>query len=239
MRAVGTTDVVLEATSHALEQGRLDGCRFRVAALTNLTQDHLDYHGTMERLRNAKAILFERLIDPVHGVGVTFADDGGGAAHARAGEGERDVDRRTGAGREARGADVVVERHLYRAARDACHVRDAARHAGDRDAAGRRLQPRQPGAGRRDGDRARPRRRTRSSRGLARLPGVPGRLERVANERGVLCLVDYAHTPDALARAIAAVRPLVTSTSASSGARRDASSSSSAAAAIAIAASGR
>ena len=42
--------------------------------------------------------------------------------------------------------------------------------------------------------------------GAARLPGVPGRLERVANARGVLCLVDYAHTPDALARAIAAVR---------------------------------
>ena len=45
--------------------------------------------------------------------------------------------------------------------------------------------------------------------GAAGLPGVPGRLERVANARGVLCLVDYAHTPDALSRAIAAVRPLV------------------------------
>jgi UDP-N-acetylmuramoyl-L-alanyl-D-glutamate--2,6-diaminopimelate ligase len=44
--------------------------------------------------------------------------------------------------------------------------------------------------------------------GAARLPGVPGRLERVANPRGVLCLVDYAHTPDALERAIAAARPL-------------------------------
>jgi UDP-N-acetylmuramoyl-L-alanyl-D-glutamate--2,6-diaminopimelate ligase len=46
--------------------------------------------------------------------------------------------------------------------------------------------------------------------GLARLAGVPGRLERVPNQRGVLCLVDYAHTPDALERAIAAVRPLTT-----------------------------
>ena len=44
--------------------------------------------------------------------------------------------------------------------------------------------------------------------GAARLPGVPGRLERVPNPRGVLCLVDYAHTPDALERAIAAARPL-------------------------------
>ena len=45
--------------------------------------------------------------------------------------------------------------------------------------------------------------------GLRRLPGVPGRLEPVSNDRGVLCVVDYAHTPDALERAIAAVRPLV------------------------------
>src|SRR5579863_9074185 len=85
MRAVGTTDVVLEATSHALTQGRLDGCRFRVAALTNLTQDHLDYHGTMGEYENAKAILFERLIDPANGVAVTFADDAAGRRmHARA-----------------------------------------------------------------------------------------------------------------------------------------------------------
>ena len=45
MRAAGATHVVLEVSSHALEQGRVDGLRFRVAALTNLTQDHLDYHG--------------------------------------------------------------------------------------------------------------------------------------------------------------------------------------------------
>src|SRR5207302_10341367 len=64
MSATGTTDVVLEATSHALDQDRLAGCTFRVAALTNLTLDHLDYHGTMEGYFDAKAILFERLLDP-------------------------------------------------------------------------------------------------------------------------------------------------------------------------------
>ena len=51
MRAGGATDVVLEATSHALAQGRVAGCAFRVAALTNLTQDHLDYHGDDGALR--------------------------------------------------------------------------------------------------------------------------------------------------------------------------------------------
>src|ERR687887_636600 len=48
MKAAGCTDAVLEASSHALEQGRVHGCAFRVAALTNVTQDHLDYHGTHE-----------------------------------------------------------------------------------------------------------------------------------------------------------------------------------------------
>src|SRR6185312_3733484 len=110
MRAVGTTDVVLEATSHALEQGRLDGCRFRVAGLTNLTQDHLDYHGTMTEYEAAKAILFERLLDPARGVAVTFADDEAGQrmrARAR-GAATLSVARRPGAG--AQGADLVVER---------------------------------------------------------------------------------------------------------------------------------
>src|SRR6185295_14299430 len=73
MRDVGTTDVVLEATSHALDQGRLEGCRFAAAGLTNVTQDHLDYHGTMERYFDAKAILFERLLAP-GGVAALFVD---------------------------------------------------------------------------------------------------------------------------------------------------------------------
>src|SRR5204862_6883749 len=64
MRAAGSTDVVMEVTSHALDQGRVAGCRFRAAALTNVTQDHLDYHGTMERYFAAKTILFRELLTP-------------------------------------------------------------------------------------------------------------------------------------------------------------------------------
>ena len=75
MRAAGTTDILLEATSQALDQGRLEGCRFRVAGLTNITMDHLDAHGTMRALfRLPKAILFERLMRDLDGVGVFFAD---------------------------------------------------------------------------------------------------------------------------------------------------------------------
>jgi UDP-N-acetylmuramoyl-L-alanyl-D-glutamate--2,6-diaminopimelate ligase len=208
MRAVGTTDVVLEATSHALEQGRLDGCSFRVAAMTNLTQDHLDYHGTMGRYEDAKAILFERLIDPARGVAVTFVDDEPGRrmrARARASA-------KLGVSREpgplARGADIVVEARTLGAdgtratlATPVGRLEIASQLVGEYNLSNLALAV---GLAIARGLPADP-----IVAGAARLAGVPGRLERVANARGVLCVVDYAHTPDALERAIAALRPLV------------------------------
>ena len=209
MRAVGATDVVLEATSHALEQGRLDGCAFRVAAMTNLTQDHLDYHGDMERYFDAKAILFERLLEPGRGVAVTFIDDEAG---------RRMRARATGAGGRLGVARAPVRR-------PAARTWWSRRARSARTERGRRWRRRWGGS--------RSRRRWSASTtsrtwrwpsawpwgagspptpivaGAARLAGVPGRLERVDNARGVLCVVDYAHTPDALERAIAAMRPLV------------------------------
>src|SRR5688572_3772472 len=74
MRAAGCTDAVLEASSHALEQGRVHGCAFRVAALTNVTLDHLDYHGTQEAYFAAKSILFRELLQPGVGTAVLFVD---------------------------------------------------------------------------------------------------------------------------------------------------------------------
>ncbi|HVZ86670.1 MAG TPA: UDP-N-acetylmuramoyl-L-alanyl-D-glutamate--2,6-diaminopimelate ligase, partial [Polyangia bacterium] len=208
MRSAGATDVVLEASSHALEQGRLDGCRFRVAALTNLTQDHLDYHGTMTAYEAAKAILFERLIDPAQGASVTFADDEAGRRmHARARAATRlRVARAPGAA--ARGADVVVERHAQEAGGTRATL---ATPVGRLEIAsslvgGYNLENLSLAVGMAI---ARGLAADAIVHGAARLRGVPGRLERVGNPRGVLCLVDYAHTPDALERAIAALRPLV------------------------------
>ena len=57
----GTEYCAMEVSSHALEQGRVKGCRFRTAIFTNLTQDHLDYHGTMENYAAAKGLFFSRL----------------------------------------------------------------------------------------------------------------------------------------------------------------------------------
>ena len=90
----------------------------------------------------------------------------------------------------------------------AATLRHAGGAAGDRLAAGGRLQPGQPGPGGRAWRWGRASRRRPSPAGIAAQRAVPGRLERVANEAGVLCVVDYAHTPDALERALATLRPL-------------------------------
>jgi UDP-N-acetylmuramoyl-L-alanyl-D-glutamate--2,6-diaminopimelate ligase len=210
MRAAGATDVVLEATSHALDQGRLEGCRFGVAALTNVTQDHLDYHGTMDRYFDAKAILFERLLDKPDGVAVLPADRAEGRAMrarlAAAGAGAPRILMVSAAG--AAGADVTVEAATLsaggvraRLGTPAGPLEITSALVGEYNLAnlvvavgmaiGRGLAPEAIAAG------------------VARLAGVPGRLERVPNDRGVLCVVDYAHTPDALERTMAALRPLV------------------------------
>lgn len=77
MRDAGLTHVVMEVSSHALSLHRVDGCRFRAAAFTNLTQDHLDHHGTLDAYRDAKSSLFtEPRYQPAAGmISVINADD--------------------------------------------------------------------------------------------------------------------------------------------------------------------
>ena len=74
MAAGGVTHAAMEASSHGLDQRRLDGVRLQAAAFTNLTQDHLDYHGTMEAYFAAKAQLFDRVL-PDDGVAVINLQD--------------------------------------------------------------------------------------------------------------------------------------------------------------------
>jgi UDP-N-acetylmuramoyl-L-alanyl-D-glutamate--2,6-diaminopimelate ligase len=202
MKQAGASDVVMESSSIALEQGRLAGCRYRVAALTNVTQDHLDYHGTMERYFAAKAILFRELMAAPAGVSVFFVDDPQSLAMRKEARGPVLT-----LSCSDRGADVVVlERKLgadgtrLRLGTPTGNLDIVSPLVGDFNLAnimtavgiglGHGLAP------------------AAIAGGIARLRGVPGRLESVANEAGVLCVVDYAHTPDALERALDVLRPL-------------------------------
>jgi UDP-N-acetylmuramoyl-L-alanyl-D-glutamate--2,6-diaminopimelate ligase len=174
--------------------------------MTNLTQDHLDYHGDMGQYFEAKAILFQRLVDAARGVSVTFVDDEAGQQMRKLAKGARLGVSRTAAGAGARGADVVVEKAELGAdgtratlATPVGRLPIESALVGDYNlanlalavgmAVGRGLGADAIVAGATD-------------------VAVPGRLERVANERDVLCVVDYAHTPDGLERAIGAMRPL-------------------------------
>ncbi len=193
----GRRHAVMEVSSHALAQGRVEGTRFRVGLLTNVTRDHLDFHGTPEAYRAAKGLLFSGLA--AGATAVLNADDPASAAYAR----------------ETRG------RTLLYGAGPRCDVR-LARIAAVRTGTAVRLEtPLGPieaetrMLGRVNGWNAAAAAAAGVALGLsaraiadgvARLAGVPGRLERAGVARGVEALVDFAHTPAALAGALASVR---------------------------------
>ena len=198
----GVSHVAFEASSHGLSQYRTEGLRVEAAAFTNLSRDHLDYHATMEAYLDAKLRLFTEVLAD-GGVAVVWADD---AASARvveiaAARGLRVISVGTtgttlrlvsrdptllgqGLAIEAEGKTHTVNLPLigeYQAA-------NALTAAGLVIACG--------------GDIA------ATLANLARLQPVRGRLERaVISAKGAPVYVDYAHTPDALEAAIAALKP--------------------------------
>jgi UDP-N-acetylmuramoyl-L-alanyl-D-glutamate--2,6-diaminopimelate ligase len=200
----GVTHLALEASSHGLDQHRLDGLRVAVASFTNLSRDHLDYHGTLEAYLKAKLILFERLVaadgTAVIEVDHEFATDVVDAARRR---GLRVIE----VGRTARGIRLVdcaidgfsqvltIEHdgmgHQVRLPLvGAFQVENALVAAGQAIAAGD-----EPAA---------------VFAALEGLVGAKGRLELVGRKAGAPVFVDYAHKPDALAKALDALRPYVT-----------------------------
>jgi UDP-N-acetylmuramoyl-L-alanyl-D-glutamate--2,6-diaminopimelate ligase len=187
----------MEVSSHALAQGRADGCRFDVVGFTNLSQDHLDYHGTMEDYYAAKRLLFEG--ERFTALRVVNADDDFGARLID--EGLADVTYGTRDGvdlkatlkeMDAQGTTVIFEGLGF----DAIELRlplvgaHNVANAACATAMCRALDvPAEIIAGR-----------------LASVPQVPGRLERIDVQAPFSVLVDYAHTPDGLAQVIPAVR---------------------------------
>jgi len=198
----GVRAAAFEASSHGLEQRRLAGFTVRAAAFTNLSRDHLDYHGTMEAYFDAKLILFRELLAG-DGTAVIWADDPVAARVAGAARGHGIAVRMVGtSGNDIRlvertptafGQELTVradgrERRIrlpligaYQAANALMAAALVIATAGDAEA---------------------------TFGNLERLVPIRGRLERaLVMPRGAGVYVDYAHTEDALTAAIAALKP--------------------------------
>ncbi|MGD0229429.1 MAG: UDP-N-acetylmuramoyl-L-alanyl-D-glutamate--2,6-diaminopimelate ligase [Syntrophorhabdales bacterium] len=194
MKEEGVRYAVMEVSSHALDQSRVDGVDFDCAIFTNLTHDHLDYHGDAEHYRRAKALLFHRCLresakerkyavinidDPsaaslIPAPPVTTLTYGTSArADAYATSIDEDIDGLT-VSLSVCGARVEVSTPMV-GLFNVSNILAAALFGHAAHAAPEAV-----------------------ASGIASLAGVPGRLERVATDRGFHVFVDYAHTPDAL-----------------------------------------
>jgi len=201
---LGVTHFAMEASSHGIDQRRLDGVRLAAAGFLNLTQDHLDYHGTMESYRGAKLRLFEQLM-PRGATAVLNADSDAFPFFAAASvvSGQRVMS--VGEGGQAL---KVLERTL---------LPDGQRLKLRAD--GNPYEVRLPLAGGFQASnalvaaglcRAAGMDYADVFAGLERLTGAPGRLQRVgAGPHGGDAYVDYAHTPDGLETVLRALRPHV------------------------------
>ena len=197
----GVRFAALEASSHGLDQCRLDGVQVAAAGFTNLTRDHLDYHGTMAGYRTAKLRLFDTLLPP-----------GAPAIASTALDAETVVALRAVAAKRRLALRFVGEDG------DAVRLLRAVPHPGGQHleilADGVRRVIDLPLPGRFQADNALMAAALASSVGidaLDRLPslsGVRGRMELAATlPNGAAVYVDYAHTPDALERLLTALRP--------------------------------
>lgn len=201
----GSRACVMEASSHSLTLYRVAGCRYEAAIFTNLTQDHLDFHNTMEEYFQAKMMLFDN--DTCESrIAIVNADDPYGARIIDARKKkdlsvatygfDKNADYRvTSWNSTARGSEIEIARddHVLRmstpliakynayniagvvAAMSACGIQENA-----------------------------------IVRGIEEMKQVPGRLERVDHGQPFLVLIDYAHTEDALRQLLATVRPYAT-----------------------------
>lgn len=200
----GVTHLAMEASSHGLDQHRLDGVRVAAAGFTNLSRDHLDYHPTIEAYLAAKLRLFAELAAPGSGA-VINVDDVQAAAVAAAAE--RQGLRLLTVGRQGEGIRLVDS------SIDGFAQRLRLSYAG------RMHTVRLPLAGTFQVENALVAAGLAIATGgeadavfsaLEHLEGAKGRLERVGQRNGAPIIVDYAHKPDALAKALDALRPYVT-----------------------------
>ena len=198
----GVRAVALEVSSHGLDQFRLDGVRLAAAGFSNLTRDHLDYHGTTEAYRAAKLRLFDALL-PVGAPAVASA-----SLDAATMDALRGIAARRGLALHRVGEDGDLLRLVRATPQPGGQVLEI-------DAGGVRRELILPLPGRFQADNALLAAGlaivTGTADALDRLPalqGVRGRMELAATlPNGAAVYVDYAHTPDALDRLLSALRP--------------------------------
>jgi UDP-N-acetylmuramoyl-L-alanyl-D-glutamate--2,6-diaminopimelate ligase len=204
----GASHLVMEVSSHALALHRTDALSFDIAVFTNLTQDHLDFHGSMEAYFEAKARLFLELAPRVS---IVRVDDAWGARLARAVSSAIAGDARGSLLRVSRdpAAEAEIKPLSWSSTRGGI--------TGEIATPWGSLSLRSPLVGAHNLDNLLFAAATLGSLGigldaiagaLGSVRGAPGRLERVEGADDVAVLVDYAHTPDALSSALAALRPL-------------------------------
>jgi UDP-N-acetylmuramyl-tripeptide synthetase len=191
----GIEYVFMEASSHALYLGRLEGIKFRYGIFTNLTQDHLDFHGSMEKYLKAKAILFSQC-----DIGIINADDKYHGALTKLAKCEllyysvKDDSDFTAKNIKDLGVDGIRYDFLTKCEMFRLHTPisgiftvyntlaavSCAYHDG--------ISP------------------TIIRNALKKLQGIPGRLEFVRNDKNLNVFIDYAHTPDAMENVLKTLR---------------------------------
>lgn len=198
MRAAGVDLVAMEVSSHALDQGRVDAVRFELAVFTQLTRDHLDYHGNMHAYFEAKARLFRwpglraavinsdcpwgrQLLAQTPATAITYSASGNAESTLAAELVELDHAGLRFTLRIGRDRRAVATRLLGR-----FNVDNLLAACGALTALGLSLD--------------------RIAVILPLLEPVPGRMNRLGGDAAPLVVVDYAHTPDAIAKALAALR---------------------------------
>jgi UDP-N-acetylmuramoyl-L-alanyl-D-glutamate--2,6-diaminopimelate ligase len=194
---------ILEATSHGLAMHRLDEVRFRIGAVTNITHEHLDYHGSFEAYRRAKALLLERVACEA-GVVVVNGDDPGAKSVLPFAQGARILRfSMTDADAELRAREIRASAAGSRFVLDAgsrgqaeidlpliggFNIANALCAAGIALAAGVEMEL--------------------IAAALGTAPAVPGRMARVQCGQPFSVVVDYAHTPDSLEKVLTLLRQL-------------------------------
>jgi UDP-N-acetylmuramoyl-L-alanyl-D-glutamate--2,6-diaminopimelate ligase len=199
-RRQGADALVMEVSSHALDQHRVEEVRFDVGIFTNLTPEHLDYHGDMEGYFASKHRLLTDLLKAAAGRAVINVDDEYGRRIASAlpdaltcGRNETALVRPREMTVSLDGIEGMVDTpggsfHLKSPLLGTFNLQNLLCAAGAAVAMKIPLEV--------------------IADGLARAPQVPGRMERIENNRGALVLVDYAHTGDALEKALSTLKDL-------------------------------